>query len=124
MKRDPQLIRQILLTCESHEHGFAPSKLAIEGYTEEEIGYHVYLLGDARYMNVIDMTSFRSNQSPKAMPRSLTHAGHDFLDAIRDEEVWKSTKTIIAKTGGWTLGVIASVATEIITRKAMAAIGS
>lgn len=64
------------------------------------------------------------SKSPEAEPISITHNGYEFLDAVRDEEVWKTTKGIIAKTGGWTLGVIASVATEIITRKAMAAIGS
>ena len=124
MKRDPQLIRQILLKCEEHEHGFAPKDLGIEDFTEEQIGYHVYLLGDAGFMDVIDMTSVRSNQSPEARPRSLTHAGHEFLDAIRDDEVWNNTKSIIAKTGGWTLGVIASVATEIIKQKAMAMVSS
>jgi len=65
-----------------------------------------------------------SSKSPSAMPGSITHDGYEFLDAIRDEEVWQKTKGVIAKTGGWTLGVIASVATEIITRKAMAAIGT
>ncbi|MEM1354360.1 MAG: DUF2513 domain-containing protein [Planctomycetota bacterium] len=123
MRRDPALIRQILLACEEHEHGYAPRNLDIEGYTEEQIGYHVYLLGDAGYMKVIDITHIGSN-SPEAKPGSITHNGHEFLDAIRDEEVWKTTKGIIAKTGGWTLGVIASVATEIITRNAMAAIGT
>ena len=119
MKRDPQLLRQILLKCEEHEHGYAPMNLEIEGYTEEQIGYHVHLLGDAGYMTVIDMGRTRSSLSPEARPGSITHSGHEFLDAIRDDEVWRTTKGIIAKTGGWTLGVIASVATEIITRKAM-----
>jgi len=124
MKRDPQLIRQILLACEEHEHGYAPREIHIEGYTDEQIGYHVYLLGDAGYMEVTEAIRKRSSLSPRSRPISITHAGHEFLDTIKDEEVWRTTKGIIAKTGGWTLGVIASVATEIITRKAMAAIGS
>jgi len=124
MKRDPQLFREILLKCEAHEHGYAPMNLKIDGYTEEQVGYHVHLLGDAGYMDVISMNSFRSNKSPNAKPRSITHSGHEFLDVIRDDEVWKTTKGVIAKTGGWTLGVIASVATQIVTRQAMAAIGS
>ena len=74
-------------------------------------------------MKVFDTTHMGS-KSPEAQPSSITHDGYEFLDAIRDEEVWKNTKNIIAKTGGWTLKTIADIATEIIKQKAMSMIGS
>ncbi|MEM6257706.1 MAG: DUF2513 domain-containing protein [Planctomycetota bacterium] len=123
MKRDPDLYRKILLACETHEHGYAPSTISIDGYDKETIGYHIYLLGQAGYLEVHAYRA-RSHTSPNAIPKNITHAGHEFLDTIRDDEVWKTTKSIAAKTGSWALSVIASIATEIITRKAMAAIGS
>lgn len=124
MKRDPELIRQILLKLEEHDHGFAPNVFSVDGYSKEQVGYHTYLLDDAGYLKTTKYYRTRTTLSPNVLPVAMTHAEHEFLDAIRDEAVWKNTKSIIAKTGGWTLGVIASVATEIITRKAMAAIGS
>ncbi|MFI4862089.1 MAG: DUF2513 domain-containing protein, partial [Phycisphaerales bacterium JB063] len=71
MKRDMELIRSILLICEDHEHGYAPEHIEVEGYTAEQIGFHIYLLGQAGYMNVADTSSFES-PSPKAVPLSVT----------------------------------------------------
>jgi Hypothetical protein (DUF2513) len=50
MKRDMELIRQILLTIEASPSALAPSavqELQMEGYSEEEVGYHALLLIEA-----------------------------------------------------------------------------
>jgi len=47
MKRDFDLIRKILLTMEAHEHGFLRDELRIDGYNDEQIAFHMYLLGEA-----------------------------------------------------------------------------
>jgi hypothetical protein len=36
----------------------------------------------------------------------LTWEGHDFLDAVRDPEVWKRTMDGAGKMGGWTFGLL------------------
>jgi hypothetical protein len=41
MKRDMDLVRQILMVMEDHEHGFAPHPFEVPGYTEEVVGYHL-----------------------------------------------------------------------------------
>ncbi len=41
MKRDMDLVREILLAIDSHEKGYAPQKMEFEGYTDEQIGYRV-----------------------------------------------------------------------------------
>ena len=33
-------------------------------------------------------------------PKRLTYRGHEFLDTIRDEEVWRRTKAGVTKMGG------------------------
>lgn len=76
MKRDMDLIRTMLLTIEANEHGFVGS-IEIEGYTQEEIGYHAYLLGQAGLANVLNV-QVRS-ESPRAIIRNLTWQGHEFL---------------------------------------------
>jgi|GEM_PF-7061885 len=47
MKRDIDLVREILLALEEHDHGYAPKDLEIRGYSKEQIGYHVWLMGRA-----------------------------------------------------------------------------
>ena len=92
MKRDMDLIRKILLTVESEEHGFVPhKKIEIEGYTQEEIGYHAFLLGEAGLAEVT-VSSHHHSESPSANILRLTWEGHEFLDAARDNNIWNQAK--------------------------------
>jgi hypothetical protein len=43
--------------------------------------------------------------------RRLTWEGHEFLDAVRDPEIWRKTKAGAATTGGFTLGLLKDLAT-------------
>jgi hypothetical protein len=91
MTRDMDLVRKILLEIESHEHGFAPRQFSIDGYTQEQIAYHVHLMGQAGLLQVADVTHFGS-KSPEAIPSRMLWAGHDFLDAARSDTVWNRAK--------------------------------
>jgi len=114
MKRDLELFRAIMQGCEDHKHGFAPRDLekGLE-YTDEQIGYHTYLLGEAGYMNVTDVTNMGS-KSPKAVAISLRNAGYDFLEYTKVESIWKKTKSKVQKVGAWTLPIVADVAKDYL----------
>ena len=86
MKRDMDLIRQILLTAEAYPSGFAP-QIEIDGYTQEEINYHAFLLGEAGLAKVNNVTHMGS-KSPEAIIVNLTWSGHEFLDAARGKTIW------------------------------------
>ena len=47
MKREMELIRKIALAVEEEPTGFARENPVIDGYTEEQIAYHVYLMLEA-----------------------------------------------------------------------------
>jgi hypothetical protein len=98
MKRDMDLVRQILLKIEEHEHGLAPRNLAIEGYSEEQIAYHVHLMGQGGLLQVADVTHTGS-ASPEAIPLRMLWGGHDFLDAAREQSIWDKAKAKIAGAG-------------------------
>lgn len=68
------LIREILLTVESHSHGFAPQEIKIAGYSEDQIAYHSYLIGDAGLAVTADTTDLEST-GPEALIKHLTSAG-------------------------------------------------
>jgi len=98
VKRDMDLIRAMLLAIESDPSGFAP-KIEIPDYTEEQINYHAFLLGEAGLAEVSSITT-NSSKSPEAMVKHLTWAGHEFLDSARDNTIWNQAKDKIGKIGG------------------------
>jgi hypothetical protein len=116
MQRDMELIRKIMLTVEQHDHGFAPREIEIEGYSDEQVGYHCYLLGDAGLAEAIDVTT-RGSESPCAVVRHLTWAGHEFLDAAKDDSTWERAKQRLASAGKSlhtvTLGVLQGVLVDV-----------
>ena len=107
------LVRKILFAIEENPSGFAPRKLEIDGYSEEEIGYHVYIMIDGGLLTGIETTE-RSGASLKAVANHITWQGHEFLDASRDSERWKKAKAIADKIGGVTINVIGQILTKIM----------
>lgn len=114
MKRDMDLIRKILVVIETTP----PSKIPIiEGYTSEQIGYHVYLMMQAGLVEGVEITS-QVDQYPIAIPTQLTWEGHDFLDACRNESVWNKAKETLKSIGGDVpLTVVKALLVDIISKK-------
>ena len=99
MQRDMDLIREILLQMVNHDHAYAP-KIEIAGRSDEEVGFHVWLLGDAKLIKTTDVTTHGSG-SPKAVPVHLTWQGYEFLEAVRNQSTWESAKAqVLSKVGG------------------------
>lgn len=96
MKRDLDLVRKILLHLEGG--GASPSGLGafVEyGYDIGAIHYHVQLLHDAGLIEADEIVP------GQWWPERMTWAGHEFLDAARNEKLWQETKKRVEKgTGG------------------------
>ena len=114
MKRDMDLIRAMLLAIEADPHGFAP-KIEIHGYTQEEIGYHAVLLGEAGLAKVYDMT-MEESKTPEAIIERLTWAGHEFLDSARDNTRWNQAKDKISKISGASMQIWIALLIELAKR--------
>src|SRR5688572_12098241 len=99
MKRDMELVRQILIAIERHPHGHAPRDLSVPDYDEENVGYHLVLMGEAGLLVVTSSTPFGA-KSPSAVVERMTWAGHEFLDNARNETVWNKVKATVAAKGG------------------------
>jgi hypothetical protein len=113
MKRDMDLVRQILISLEEHTHGWAPQDLQIEGYSAEQIGYHVYLMDQAGLLVGTDVTASDS-ESPVWEPLYLAWAGHEFLDASRENGRWKQAKELVGKVGGASIAIWTVVLTDLV----------
>jgi hypothetical protein len=109
MKRDMDLVRMIVFAIESHEHGSMDKMVVIDGYSEEQVGYHAHLMEQAGLIDGFD-TSSREVDSPTVQPTSLTWAGHEFADNARSETTWNKARTTIAATVGTVaFGVLAEL---------------
>ena len=98
MKRDMDLIRQILFAVEELPATPNWRSLDIEGYAPEEISYHVKLLAQARLIEAQDMTA--KGQGLDWRPHSLTWQGHEFLNAARDDSRWQTAKALVITQSG------------------------
>jgi Hypothetical protein (DUF2513) len=94
LKRDMDLIRYILLEIEEKESTTSWTTLSLEGYSDEQVNYHLDLLDQVGFLEVKKLINERH------MVRNLTMRGHDFLDNAKNESVWNKTKAVIKDHGG------------------------
>jgi hypothetical protein len=93
-----ELIRKLALLVEDHPAGFAPQDLMVDGYTEDQIGYHAYLMVDAG-LAVGAITTDMESTGPTCRLINLTSAGHDFADAARNQYIWDEVMGDIRRRG-------------------------
>jgi len=109
MKRDMDLIRKMVLFIEDQPSGYAPDDLRLEGYTENQIGYHAYLLVDSGLAVGCDKTD-SGDDGPNYSLSHLTSAGHDFAENARNQYVWDEVKQDMKDKG------VISASLDIIKR--------
>lgn len=115
MKRDTNLIREILLVVEESINDLHSSGMEFEGHTRSQIDYNIELLWDAGWVKGIDA---RSMVGFELMNMQLTWEGHDFLDNIRDEGIWaKVVDKLKSVSGTASLEVIKGIAVEAIKQQ-------
>ena len=104
MKLDKDLVREILLAIEASDQ--TPDSwidLAIDSHSEDEFSYHVMLLHEAGLIVAQDLCSMSDFDW---RPKRLTIRGHEFLDTVRDGEVWRRTKVGAEKAGVASIGFL------------------
>jgi len=113
MKRDMDLVRKIMMIMNEHEHGNAPRRIEIEGYSAEQIAYHCFIMDEAGLIQAADCSSM-SSTSPEAIPIRLTWDGHEFIENASNENIWNQTKGAVAKVGDVSFSVWASVLSKVV----------
>jgi Hypothetical protein (DUF2513) len=119
MKRDMDLIRKMVLAVADAPTGYAPDGLGIEGYTDDQIGHHAYLMIQGGLATGIETTHVRST-SPIAQLTSLTWDGHDFAAMARDDTAWNKVKGVVQEKGG---AVSLDVVKALLTQAVKAGLG-
>ncbi len=109
MKRDDDLIRELLLKYEAVDDWLLmlpAQSLSAKPEQRRELG-HVLLMSDEGLVAEVSEGMFR-----------LTSAGYDYLEAIRSDGIWSDTKAVIAETGGnATLEIVKRLAVGFLKKK-------
>lgn len=111
MKRDMDLIRALLLQTEEEE------KPDLSGWTEKQQVYHMALLIEANLVHG-EIIEDQNGRVASTLTTRLTWDGHEFLDAARDDTVWKKVKEKLAAVGtnvAWP--VLTAVLTDLAKKK-------
>lgn len=118
MKRDPELLRDILLAAEQNPAG---QKLSLGSLKKlrsniHELAEHVQLVIDSGFIDgVVHM--HKPPVSPNIVIRRLTAKGHDFLQAVRDDTVWqKVKKNVMRPAASWTISMALEYAKDLIRK--------
>jgi hypothetical protein len=118
MKRDMDLVRRLLFYFEEKtgpEHIEIPP---IEGYDALMIKYHLVLMYDAKLLRCEPILSSTSDRVIHVIPFELTWAGHDFLQTMRDENLWKKAKDYVLIPGAsWSFDILKEWAKDELKKR-------
>ena len=95
MKRNMDLIRDLLLLIEEQDKDSSELKLPLE-MDRTVVVYHLDLMEQAGFTK--NNIHYADNK-PLWIYSKLTWDGHDFLDSIRNDTVWNKTKETIRTKG-------------------------
>lgn len=115
MKRDMNLLRELLLKIEEKEpeEFLTDAGLDLPGRPAAAVQYHVGLLQDAGLIK----TAGRADDMGRVVIERLTAAGHDFLDAARDQGRWKKALAAAATAKGVTIEVMKQLLTSLLKQQ-------
>ena len=80
-------------------------------HNSEDILYTCEKLGEANFLNI------RQDILGNVIIISMTYNGHVFLDTIRDNNIWKKTKSCISKLTSVSLPMLQQVASSQILKE-------
>ena len=121
MKRNMDLVRNILFQAEATEAGKAIIPV-LPGHNKDEIGRHVELMRDGGLIEAV-LTPSGDRVAHRIIGyriQSITPEGYDFLEAARNDGIWKKAKRKCLKAPG---GLAIDVLKQCLIDVAMQAVG-
>lgn len=107
MKRDMELVREILIFFEEKETPGLVEIPPIEGYDDLTIKTHLVMMHDAGLLRCEPVKSSSSDRVIYVIPFELTWAGHDFVQMMRDDNLWKKAKEYVIMPGAsWSFEIL------------------
>lgn len=119
VKRNMELIRDLLIRIEADSEMDGTTEFYFD--TSEEIGLPAYSIEELSYnLRLLVTAGFVDGGSSAILPliiRSLTWEGHEFLDNIRNDDIWNKAKQHFANLPSVGLRIIAAFAEAELKHK-------
>jgi Hypothetical protein (DUF2513) len=116
MRRDMDLVRRILIAAEGkHPREVTSREFVDENTSEATVAYHFRLMSEANLIEASILGLERVGPMSGTVIQILWE-GHEFLDAVRSEEIWARTKDTSRKVGGsLTFELVKALAVKLLT---------
>jgi len=131
VKLDLDCIRDVLLFVEANQRFNSSGLLrpitleklvnGLPVYDPDLVLYTCQKLDEGGYL--VFSAHYASDSLYDAWVSEITFQGHEFLETIRPESVYKKTKSIILKVGGFTLDFVKDIATKVLAEVINAQLG-
>lgn len=121
MKRNLDLIREILFYIEevpsdppygSLSTGFLEN---FKSYSNSELMEHLDLAIKAGLIE--GKVNFGTGPTYSCSVRRLTNSGHDYLEAVRSDNIWNKVKTKVEQVGGMTIATTWRIAEAMVKKE-------
>lgn len=122
MKLNYDCARSVLLTVEKSktiDEELNLNPLTVETifeqfpkYEDNELLYTIEKLKEAGYINAA--LQFAAGHFIDGAVSSITYSGHEYLDNIREPDVWRKVKAMLKNAGATTLPLISQAAQMLI----------
>lgn len=110
MKRDMELVRDILTMIAEHESKNYTEPIVIKGVPKEKIDYHIEIMVDA---NILKGNLSYGDNGLNFVSLSLSWYGNDFYDTFQNDNIWKQTKEVVKEKGFELAGIPFDVLIEL-----------
>ena len=89
MRRDMDLVREILRQIEAWPEAQGWIEFDLPDRSPEEVSHHVEIMAKAGLIEALDASTM---SGPDWKAKKLTWDGHEFLDDAREDKVWSGAK--------------------------------
>ena len=122
MKLNPDCCRAIMLAVGEKPFGknyiFKQLVEKVSGYTPEDIAYSCLKLQEGGFLDITTASPLLGGSSRQiTMINDLTYMGHEFLENVRNDGIWKEAKKKSLSVGAFSLSVLSKAAASIIAAR-------
>lgn len=115
MKLNHDCIRDLLLYIEenlNYDDELEINKLQLKSYSLEELLYTTEKLSQADYLTYYPLEI--DDEYSILLVDSITYKGHQFLDTVRDNQVWDKTKKVLSFLKSVSIEITSETASKVI----------
>lgn len=116
MKLNHDCVRALLLHIEdtlSIGYRITTDDIELSDFDKNDIIYSAIKLLEAGFISGKHSEDMTGNVS--VIISGITWEGHKFLDTIRDNKVWNSTKNVLSKVSSASISFASTVASQVLT---------